>query len=74
MSSSNDPGGRSGIFPRVRPNAPVPSQADSTVPIRPLPSEHDLPDGDVLAIHEDEDPARYDDDTDPAGNDPENDA
>lgn len=71
MDSPNDPAGRSGIFPRIKLNAPAPSGSDSTQPGHPLPSEHDLPDGDVPGIHEGEDPARYDDDSDPAGNDPE---
>jgi hypothetical protein len=65
-----DPGGRSGIFPRIDPNAPPPTQADTPGPRRPAPVERDRLDSDSLFIPESEDLARYDDDTDPEDSDP----
>ncbi len=73
MDNPDDPGGRSGVFPRVDPRPPAPSQADSPAPRRPTPNDRDHLDGDAPTVLEGEDPARYDDDSDPAENDPEGD-
>lgn len=75
MDSSNDPGGRSGVFPRIDPRPPVPAQADTPAPPRgPLVSDPDSLNGEALPAPEGEDLARYDDDTNPADHDPEDEA
>jgi hypothetical protein len=70
MNVTDDPGGRSGIFPRIDLNAPQPSGADAPPPPRrSAPTESNALAGETLPAPEGEDQPR-----DPADADPEADA
>ncbi len=62
MDGHEDPGGRSGIFPRVDLLAPAPAQADTPNPRRrPPPVESGSVESETPPQAEGEDPARYED-------------
>lgn len=56
MNISDDPGGRSGVFPRIDLHPPEPAQVDAPAPQRrPAPSDDDILTGELPVSAEGED-------------------